>query len=288
MSPPEAREALRAPEEREALRARAEDRRGAALAALLLALAAWAAWTTARAGATVPGDDAWRRAAAEVRASFRSGDLIEFAPPWIDPVGRLHLGDLIPLDAAGRMDDARFGRVWVLSIRGADAPELAGARPALTRELGGVTIRRYDRAPAVVLDDAARALPTAQTSGVRARGPELVLAELGFTPRRCVQVVPAPGGAVTIAFPKFTLGAELVGYAGLADIFTRRDVRDPGELEVRVNGEVVARARLGVDDGWVRFAAATQPGPAEVTVVARAPSPRARDRLICFALESRR
>lgn len=187
------------------------------------------------------------------------------------------------------MDAARFTRVWVLSIRGADSPEVSGEEPALEHEAAGsVRVRRYDRTPAVVLDDAARAFPRARPEGQLARPPELVLAEVGFTPRRCVQLVPAAGGAATFTFPQFLLGSELVGYVGLADIFTRRDVREPGALEVLVNGQKVAAATAGVDDGWVRFAAETTPGPAEVKVIARAPSPRAHQRLICFAMESRR
>ena len=40
----------------------------------------------------------------------------------------------------------------------------------------------------------------------------------------------------------------------------------------------------GIDDGWVRFAAATTPGVADVTFVASA---TAGDRHICFAAETR-
>jgi hypothetical protein len=260
----------------------------AVIAAALLALAGWAAVATLRADAGVPSDEAWRRAAALVRAQVRPGDLVTFAPPWIDPVGRLHLGDLLSVAAAARADADGFARVWVLAIRGATADEVAGERPALTRTFDGVDVRRYDRAPAQVHDDAARLLATARVRGAARRGPTLLIAEVGFTPRRCVQVVPPPGGAVEIVFPRFALGRALVGHVGLADVFTRRDVREPGELEVRVAGQTVVRQRVGVDDGWLRFTAPTTPGLAEVTVVARAPSPRARDRLLCFTLESRR
>jgi hypothetical protein len=252
----------------------------------VVVIAGWAAGTTARTSRSVPDDGAWRRAAAVVRAEVRAGDLIIFAPPWIDPVGRLHLGDLISVDAAARMDATRFPRIWVVAIRGASSPEVAGERPALRRDLDGISVRRYDRPQAslpVLLDDAARALPSAQVTGAVARGPSLELAEIGFAPRRCVQVVPAPGGSVRITFPHFVLGSQLVGYVGLADVFTRRDVREPV-----LGGQVLTRTKVGIDDGWVRFSAATTPGVAELTVIASAPSPRARDRLICFALESRR
>jgi hypothetical protein len=194
----------------------------------------------------------------------------------------------MPLDDWARMDAARFGRVWELSIRGARAREVAGERPVWERELAGITVRRYERPPATVLDDAVRALPRAQSSGPADRGPASVIGEVEFRPHRCVQVAPAPGRAVTIVFPSFALGSQLVGYVGLADAFTRRDIREPGHLEVRVAGRRVHAAEVGIHDGWRRFEAATTPGAAEVTVIASAPSPRARDRLICFQLESRR
>jgi hypothetical protein len=263
----------------------------AVLALLLIALAIWAALATGRDASSVPDDAAWRQAAQLVRQEHQQGDLITFAPEWIDPVGRMHLGDLISLDDAARMDSARFARVWVLAIRGADSPEVASEQPAFERTVGGsrgVTVRRYDRAPAVILDDAVRALPRARAEGQLAGGPQAVLAEVGFSPRRCVQVVPTAGGAATITFPQFLLGAELVGYVGLADVFTRRDIREPGELEIIVDGRPLAKAVAGVDDGWVRFAAKTTPGPVEVRVIARAPSPRAHQRQLCFAMESRR
>ena len=59
-----------------------------------------------------PTDADWAAAAQEVRAGFRPGDLIVAAPAWADPILRVHLGDLIPVEVAGRLDDDRFARVW--------------------------------------------------------------------------------------------------------------------------------------------------------------------------------
>jgi hypothetical protein len=253
----------------------------------LVAIAAWETCATVRAGHDAPGDEAWRRAAAIVRAERAPGELIVFAPRWVDPVGRLHLGDLIPIADAARMDAARYPVIWELSIRDERAPETAGLTAASSREVGGVTIRKLTQTPAVVVTDFVAAAATAVVEGERAAGPGAVLAEVGFAPRRCVQVTPRPGETVRIGFPGVTLGSQLVGYVGLADVFTRRDVRAPGELAVEVDGGVVARTRFGVDDGWVRFAAPTTPGPHTVTFVATAVGPKARDRKICFAAEAR-
>lgn len=252
-------------------------------AVLLVAIAVWELGATARARTSVPGDRAWAAASAAVREDFRDGDLIVFAPRWVDPVGRLHLGDLIPVATAARMDADRFGVIWELSIRGGRAPETAGLQPTSARSYGGVTVRRFERAPAEVVTDL---VDVAMTAGAGAScGPEIVIGELGFEPHRCVQVVPLPGQSVTLDLGTIELGSTLVGHVGLADVFTRRDVRTPGRLELLVDGNSVARVTVGVDDGWPRFEATTSPGPHHVEVIATAVG---RDRVICFAAEARR
>jgi hypothetical protein len=244
----------------------------AAIPAVFLVLVSlWEVVATRLDATSVPGDDAWERAAQIVRSQHQAGDLIVFAPEWADPVGRLHLGDLIPIEMAGRMDAARYGRIWELSIRGARAPETAGLPAAFAQDVGGVIVRRFERTPAVVVSD------------VLASGQPVTLAEVGFEPHRCIQVVPSPGHPQRITIP-MQLGTRLVGYAGLADVFTRRDIRAPGSLAVEIGGRQVAAVHPGVDDGWVRFEAPTTPGPADVTFVASATAPQ---RLICFAAEAR-
>jgi len=253
----------------------------AAIPAILLVLVSLWEVVAARCDATsVPGDAAWTRAAQVVRAQHQPGDLIVFAPSWADPVGRLHLGDLIPVEMAARMDAARYGRIWELSIRGADAPEVAGLHAVLDQDVDGIRVRRFERAPAVVLADVRDALPTAKQEG---GGGQVVVAEVGFEPHRCIQVTPVPGRPVKITMT-LPLGTKLVGYAGLADVFTRRDIRAPGSLAVEIAGKQVAHVTPGVDDGWVRFEAPTTPGSAEVTFIASADAPQ---RLICFAAEAR-
>jgi hypothetical protein len=256
-------------------------------AGILIALAVWEIVRVRAAAGGVPDDDDWRQAAALVRSQWQPGDLIVFAPDWIDPVGRLHLGDLIPLDTAGRMDDARFGSVWELSIRGARAPEATGTLNIETAT-GGVLVRHYTRPAAEVLTDLVAQIGKAQVIGDRERGPTVELAEVGFGAHRCVQVVPRPDRTVTIAYRGVALGRELVGYVGLADVFKRRDVRDPGRLAVTIGGQEVASVQVDNDSGWVRFAAPTTPGTGDVTIALTAVGPTARDRLLCFAAEARR
>jgi hypothetical protein len=248
-------------------------------ALLIILVALWEIAAAHRDATNIPGDAAWDAAATIVRADDRPGDLIVFAPEWIDPVGRLHLGDLIAPGAAARMDAARFARIWEVSIRGAHAPDAIGLTPVVEQTIEGVTVRRFERAPAIVVTDFATAAAT--SDGVR---PTLELAEVGFEPHQCVQVIPVPGKPTRVTFHAAQLGTTLVGYVGLADVFTRRDIRAPGELAVEIDGVRVADVHAGVDDGWVRFEAPTVAGPHDVVFTASATAPQ---RLICFAAEAR-
>jgi hypothetical protein len=251
------------------------------LAGALVIVALWEIVWTRVAASGVPDDGDWERAAAHVRANHRPGDLIVFAPDWIDPVGRLHLGDLIPVAMAARMDAERYGRIWELSIRDARSRDTAGLTPAEAREVGGVTVRRFERPPATILADVRELLPRAKIDGQALSPPAVVLAEVGFAPHRCIQVTPMPGRPVRITFA--LPAGTLVGYAGLADVFTRRNIRTPGKVEVEAGGKVIASVTPGIDDGWVRFAAPlTEPGDVTFSVKATA-----LERLICFAAEVR-
>jgi len=251
-------------------------------ALVLVAVAVWEIAVAARAARAVPHDDAWGQAAAYVRAHHQRGDLIVFAPAWADPIGRLHLGDLISLDMAGRMDDARYGRIWEVAIEGEQAAELAGLAAVESHEADGVTVRRYERPAATIVSDVRDALGAVVAVGGT---PRLELAEVGFRPHRCVQVTPVANKPARLTFPQLALGTELVGYVGIADVFTRRDERSPVRLDVEIAGAKVASVTAGVEDGWVRFRAPTREGAADVTFVASASAP---NKLICFAAEARR
>jgi hypothetical protein len=253
-------------------------------AALLIGVSLWEIAATRCDATSVPDDEAWDRAAQLVRAGFQPDDLIVFAPGWVDPVGRLHLGDLLSIDAAARMDAARYPRIWELSIRGARSPDTEGLEPVSDVDVDGVRVRRYDQHAVTVTADVRDQLSAAKVEGTPLHAPSLEIAEVGFAPHRCIEVVPAPGKPVRLTFSQLALGHELVGYMGLADVFTRREIRSPGALAVEIGGVQVAAMTAGVDDGWVRFSAPTTPGPADVTFVLTASE---RDRLICFAAEAR-
>jgi hypothetical protein len=259
----------------------------AAPALLLLAVSLWEIVAVARSHRNVPDEEDWGALSAALRERHRPGDLIVFAPRWIDPVGRQYLGDLIPIEMAARMDAARFPVVWEVSQDGAD--EVAGSDPTWSEDFGPLSLRRHARAAAVVATDFVAGFAGAKVTGRTSGRPQVSLEEVGFEPHRCVKVVPQPDQTVEIAYDGVELGRELVVYAGLADVFTRRDIREPGELTVTIDGVPFARRTLGIDDGWVRLGGATEPrAAARVVFAARAVGAGARDRRICFAAEARR
>jgi hypothetical protein len=269
-------------------------RLGAIPAALLVIVACWEIVATRCQATSVPGDDAWHDAATYVRGKWQPGDLIVFAPGWVDPVGRLHLGDLIPVEMAARMSAARYARIWELSIRGATAPDVQGLTPAEERP-GPVTVRRYAQKPAEVVSD---------LIAVAAGRVEVV--EAGFEPHRClvVAVPPARPDLATlfelldrvddktraklmrgfarllpelpsayvakddrdgkwVTVKRMPMGSTLAGALGIADVFTRRDERRDVALRVEIDGKPVVETSAPIDR-WVPFRATTTPGDHEL------------------------
>lgn len=218
-----------------------------------------------------PTDRDWRAAAATVRAGYRPGDLIVAAPAWADPLLRLHLGDLIPLTVAGRLDAARFGRVWEISQRGARAPETQGSRVVQSRRQGALTLRRYERPAAQVSFDFVAEWNRAAVSRVDGGGrvslcyrapdrfecpdppsqslkPELL--EIDTSPRFALSI-PLAGRATTVVeFDRVPLGRELAVGAGLHNVWLRKAGRGTVSLRVLVQGRELGHIEAGSMTGW--------------------------------------
>lgn len=280
------------------------------LPALFGAFALLATWETARAlyaPHAVAADADWESAAAEVRAGFRDGDLIVFAPYWSDQVGRQHLGDLVTPAMAGRADADRYGRVWEVSIRGARAPESEGARRVSEVAHGKVRVALYEKAPAIAvvfdftahLEEARVTQQPSAPDGRPAGGPdgegrgdetpcyaggggfqcastrvERRTLEIDYRPRRGI-LAPVDGALTTrLAFPPAPLGRTLVGYTGLSDYYSRKNGDGPVDFAVYIDGERVAGIRHHNADGWRRFSVDTArfSGPHAVSFEVNAPS----------------
>lgn len=213
---------------------RGSTRTRARLAALaLLLLAGWEIAALRRAHATAPSGDDWARASAAVHTGFAPGDLVVFAPGWMDPVGRQYLGDLLTVRDAARMDAARYARIWEVSTRGAAAPEAEGPI-GFDESYGALHVRRVDHTAERISWD------------LRARSQ---LFEVDYQPRWCVEVR-APG---RLDLGSVALDGRLVVYAGLSDFRTRRDNRAFAFVRVLIDDTEAARGRIGSETGWVRL-----------------------------------
>src|SRR5262249_46140019 len=221
--------------------------------------------------ALAPKDRDWKAAAAEVRAGFRPGDLIVAAPVWADSIMRLHLGDLVPRDVAARFDDARFGRVWEISQRGARAPEAARGTVALERRFGPLTLRRVERPPAEITYDFLQHWTDARVTRTFLGRPEipcpwsndrfqcpdigfnfvrLQTVEVDMTIPRALLGKPVETAAVAMEYRGVTPGRELVAATGLHDVGQRK--AGQGVVNRRVVGAGAPAATITAtnDSGW--------------------------------------
>jgi hypothetical protein len=280
---------------------------GAAVAVAALALAETLSALIAPHRA--PTDADWRAAEAEVRAGFRPGDLIVAAPGWADPIMRMHLGDLIPIATAGRMDAARFARVWEISQRGARAPEARSGALALERRHGALTVRRVERAADAVTYDFLARWADARVSRVDARGaavdcplqgdrfqcPQIgfnyvrrQIVEVDTTLHQALLAQPVGGAKVVVEFPAVRLGREIAVGTGLSNVWMRKAAHGPVDLAVAIDGQPALRVTTRNESGWLISHVDTA-GRAGQTAVVRfeitSPEPYARH--FAFAAEAR-
>lgn len=247
-----------------------------------------------------PSDEDWRAAAGAIRAGFRPGDLIVAAPAWADSILRLHLGDLIPVEVAGRLDDERFARVWEVSQRGAHAPAAARGTVADERRFGALTVRRTERpAEAVSYDFVARWMDArvsrrgADGAGVGCplAGDRMQCPGIGFNfvrpqivevdtrLREALLAPPVPQAAVVIEYPAARLGRSLVLATGLSNVWMRKEARGTVDLHVFVDGAEAGSITTGNEDGWGvrRFDTSARAGQvAAVRFEITSPAPQAR------------
>jgi len=244
-------------------------------ATALLLLAVWEVTVLVSARRAEPSAEDWRAVAAAIPAAPLDDRLILFAPRWLDPIGRLWLGDRISVDQAARMDAVRYREVWEVSIRGASAPEVAGTPAVSEQGFGPILVRRFVReAPAVTWR---------LTEGAR-------ICEVDFEPRRGVLLdLQNRFDQGQRLFRQVDLGDQLQVYAGLADYKRRSDNRSRALIQTMVDGREVARGFAGNDDGWVALPMATTPrGAHDVEIVARVVDPHGPVNLsVCVAAEAR-
>jgi hypothetical protein len=183
---------------------------------------------------------------------------------------RLHLGDLVPVKMAARLDDARYGRVWEISQRGASADEGRGTVAASSRH-GALTLRRHDRTPAAVSFDffdqwaRARVLRVEPGRGEIAceRQPDKFqcpdlgfnfvkpqLLEIGTSMRNGLYTQPVGGATVVVEYAQVPLGRELAVGSGLHHVWLRKYGEGTVKLRVLVDGREVGHTEASNRSGW--------------------------------------
>lgn len=241
----------------------------------------------------VPTETDWAGAAEYVRSQLAPKDAITVAPGWADPLLRLYLGDRITAKVSGRSDLAAFDRLWVLSIRGASAPDAPQRAPDFSQTFGRVRVERFDLGPSRVLLDLTDAITTARVE-IRTEGfddscplrtfpPSVVQGGLGggviaprqrfqcdfqrpwlwvgptviesldLSPRRCIWTHPQGKDPISITYAKVPLGSRIVLHAGL-DYHDERDgQKGPVILKVLLGGREVGNFVHRDGDGMARY-----------------------------------
>jgi hypothetical protein len=272
------------------------------LASALVALALTEAAAALYGPLRVAGDADWEAAASEVRAEFTDGDLIVFAPAWADQVGRSHFD--VPVAMAGRADADRYRRVWEVAIRGAHAPEAAGARRVRESVHGRVTVTLYEKPAVTVLADFTARLDEAIATqdgdrpcyrdgggGFRCGSTrvEARTLEVDYRPHRGI-LCPVDAARVTrIEYSAAPLGTTLVGYTGIHDYYSRKNADGPVDFKVFIDERERLSVRARNADGWRRFTVdtAAEAGTAH-TVRFEVSSPQPAWRTFGFHAETRK
>lgn len=251
------------------------------MAALVLLLALAESVNAVVAPMRAPTERDWSAAAEAVRAAIHPGDLIVAAPGWADPIMRSKLGDLVPLAVAGRMDAARFGRIWEISQRGAQSPETLGAKAATSSKHGRLTVTLWQKPSAPVTFDFVSAWRKASLSQVAPTGAELPcaptgerlqcpqggvlkpeLVEVDTTLRNALGIDPVERATLALDYSEVPLGRELAVAAGLHNVWLRKSGDGKVRVRVLLDGSEQGVVEATSASGWTvrRFDTAARAG----------------------------
>ena len=92
----------------------------------------------------VPTKSDWNHAAAAALAQAGSADIVLVSPRWAEPLGRMALGAGAQWSMVGRSDLDDFARVFELSIRNEDDPDVARFSRTKTERFGFVELRVFE------------------------------------------------------------------------------------------------------------------------------------------------
>jgi hypothetical protein len=254
-------------------------------------------------------DADWKAATDYVRAQMAEHDLVVFAPAWIDPVGRTHLGDKMPIEMVARADEEGFEGIWELSVHGAHAPETKGLSCKEVQRFGRITLRACAHKRTSVSRDFTATFANARVT-IQAMSPndaperpctsegtarlcgasrvERRVMEIDYHPRLGVLVPQINGERITVAYDDVPAGT-LVGYVGLHDYYARKNGDGLVTLRVRADDAqstvVPIRNPTHDGEGWQRFELPL--GPGTHTLRFEVEGERATKRLVGFHAEVR-
>lgn len=283
---------------------------------LLLALLAVLAWEVAATlvhSSAAPTDGDWRTAAAGLRMLHKAGEPILVAPQWAERVARQHLGDMLDIEMASLADVDRFARVWELSSRGSRHRWLDGASPKRTWRFGRIRLALFIRQAEHVLFDFRARIDAAEVDLVgdskqscSRRGKRFLcdrrhswswvgqrLMEIGYRPYTCIYAHPSPAKRLRIKFDNVPLGGRIVGYTGIGDFISRRDIsrqhiEAPVLFQLFVGDTLVHSVRHQNEWPFTRFEASTDKyASAKHHVRFEISAPNTQARTFCFHAEAR-
>lgn len=276
--------------------------------------------------ARVVTDEDWHRAAVRVREQWQPGDLIVAAPEWTDPLVRRELGDQIRVADAGRSDQARYRRLWAMSVRGHRPAQAPDGAPEFDEQVGPVRILRWALDPARVLYDFSDHVREARVTiddrvcawehtgrprgGGLSAGPIVpserhqcdlrrswlwvgttVIEDLDLAPRYCIWQHAAAPETIRASFPNVPLGDQLVLAGGIIYEHERDRTGGPIAVVVRLDGREIGRMIHRDGDGWKQMTASTRVparGSAERgSIVVEVTAPNPDRRSFCWAASTR-
>lgn len=238
-------------------------------------------------------DEDWAAVKAAVQEQTGQQDLVVTAPGWVDPLGRMHLGDeLMTRERVARADESRFSHATEVGYDGARHPALADWSVESEEEHGPFVVRRLvNPAHRPVIDDlvskarpssvevsrgsGGQQRPCSWRKGPAATGPlgfgpagpaerfhcdrgawvaETVVADLDYAPRRCLYA-PPPGGpeALRLRFRDVRFGKRLEGHHALYVEAERDGKGTPVRIAFSSDGKPLGEAVHQDGEGWTGF-----------------------------------
>jgi hypothetical protein len=238
-------------------------------------------------------DGDWKSAKDYVAAEAQPGDLVTFAPRWVDPIGRQEFGPQIAtLEREARPDESRFPRAFEVSLHGGHDARLEGWRPTGEKDFGQVRVLTLENpTPAHVLEDLVSLVNPQRLqvsrvdgdkvtdcpfshggvqSGGLGAGPAVpgdrfvcptggfagvsVAADLNYYPRRCILAPPQGNRSVLrLRFQDVQIGRTLHGHHGLYVEAERNKSGQPVTITFRIHDAIVGTVVHHDGDGWKPF-----------------------------------